>query len=167
MENLDNEAKVRIVPLWLLRVYFYRGIEIFIELNEVQGVALSLLVVEDEEDISLMLQDRLMFLGFYVTVAGNGAEGMAILERLAVDGILMDIQMPVMDGLTMLKKVKEQYPNIPVIAMSAELNKNKLIQAIELGANDYLLKPIDADLLAKKCSLIFSSYVDQQQLDPS
>lgn len=130
-------------------------------------MALSLLVVEDEEDISLMLQDRLMFLGFYVTVAGNGAEGMAILERLAVDGILMDIQMPVMDGLTMLKKVKEQYPNIPVIAMSAELNKNKLIQAIELGANDYLLKPIDADLLAKKCSLIFSSYVDQQQLERS
>jgi two-component system response regulator FlrC len=139
----------------------------FIKLNEVQGVALSLLVVEDEEDISLMLQDRLMFLGFYVTVAGNGAEGMAILERMAVDGILMDIQMPVMDGLTMLKQVKEQYPNIPVIAMSAELNKDKLIQAIELGANDYLLKPIDADLLAKKCSQIFSSYVDQQQLDPS
>lgn len=130
-------------------------------------MTLSLLVVEDEEDISLMLQDRLMFLGFYVTAAGNGAEGMAILERMAVDGILMDIQMPVMDGLTMIKQVKERYPNIPVIAMSAELNKNKLIQAIELGANDYLLKPIDADLLAKKCSLIFSSYVEQQQLDPS
>jgi len=130
-------------------------------------VALSILVVEDEEDISLMLQDRLMFLGFYVTVAGNGAEGVAILERMAVDGILMDIQMPVMDGLTMLKQVKEQFPNIPVIAMSAELNKNKLIQAIELGAKDYVLKPIDADLLAKKCSLIFSSYVGQEQLDPS
>ena len=137
------------------------------KLNEVLDVALSILVVEDEEDISLMLQDRLMFLGFYVTVAGNGAEGVAILERMAVDGILMDIQMPVMDGLTMLKQVKEQFPNIPVIAMSAELNKNKLIQAIELGAKDYVLKPIDADLLAKKCSLIFSSYVEQQQLDPS
>ena len=130
-------------------------------------MALSILVVEDEEDISLMLQDRLMFLGFYVTVAGNGAEGVAILERMAVDGILMDIQMPVMDGLTMLKQVKEQFPNIPVIAMSAELNKNKLIQAIELGAKDYVLKPIDADLLAKKCSLIFSSYVGLEQLDPS
>jgi len=139
----------------------------FIKLNKVQGVALSLLVVEDEEDISLMLQDRLMFLGFYVTIAGNGSEGIAILERMVIDGILMDIQMPVMDGLTMLKQVRERYPNIPVIAMSAELNKNKLIQAIELGANDYLLKPIDTDLLAKKCSQIFSSYVNQQQLDPS
>jgi len=130
-------------------------------------VALSILVVEDEEDISLMLQDRLMFLGFYVTIAGNGTEGIAILERMTVDGILMDMQMPVMDGLTMLQHVRERYPNIPVIAMSAELNKNNLIQAIELGANDYLLKPIDADLLAKKCSLVFSAYVDQQQLKPS
>jgi len=130
-------------------------------------VALSILVVEDEEDISLMLQDRLMFLGFYVTVARNGAEGIAILERMAIDGILMDIQMPVMDGLTMLKHIQEQYPNIPVIAMSAEINKEKLIQAIELGANDYLLKPIDVNLLAKKCTLIFSAYVDRQQLNPS
>ena len=130
-------------------------------------MALSILVVEDEEDISLMLQDRLMFLGFYVTIAGNGTEGIAILERMTVDGILMDMQMPVMDGLTMLQHVRERYPNIPVIAMSAELNKNNLIQAIELGANDYLLKPIDADLLAKKCSLVFSAYVDQQQLKPS
>jgi CheY-like chemotaxis protein len=130
-------------------------------------VALSLLVVEDEEDISLMLQDRLLFLGFYVTIAGDGAEGIAMLERMAVDGILLDIQMPVMDGLTMLKHVQERYPNIPVIAMSAELNKNKLIQAIELGANDYLLKPIDVDLLSKKCALIFSSSVSRESLKPS
>jgi polar amino acid transport system substrate-binding protein len=136
-------------------------------LKEVLDVPLSLLVVEDEEDISLMLQDRLMFLGFYVTVAKNGAEGIAMLERMAVDGILMDIQMPVMDGLTMLKHVRERYPNVPVIAMSAEINKGKLNQAIELGANDYLLKPIDVDLLSKKCDLIFSSCVNRKQLDPS
>jgi CheY-like chemotaxis protein len=135
--------------------------------REFLDVALSLLVVEDEEDISLMLQDRLMFLGFYVTVARNGAEGVAMLERMAVDGILMDIQMPVMDGLTMLKHVRERYSNVPVIAMSAEINKGKLIQAIELGAKDYLLKPIEVDVLSKKCALIFSSCVNRKQLDPS
>lgn len=168
MKKLHNKPKERIVPLWLLRVSFKkRRNRLFFKMNEVLDVALSLVVVEDEEDISLMLQDRLMFLGFYVTVAGNGNEGLAVLERMAIDGILLDIQMPVMDGLTMLKHVRERYPNVPVIAMSAELNKKKLIQAIELGANDYLLKPIDADLLAKKCSLIFSSHVDQKQLDPS
>lgn len=130
-------------------------------------MSLSILVVEDEQDISMMFQDRLTSLGFFVTTARNGAEGMAMLDVTAVDGILLDLQMPVMDGLTMLKYIRERFPNIPVIVMSAELNKNKLVQAIELGANDYLLKPIDFDLLGKKCSLIFSSYVDQKQLDPS
>ena len=130
-------------------------------------MSLSLLVVEDEEDISLLLQDRLVFLGFYVALAKNGAEGLALLEVLAVDGILLDIQMPVMDGLTMLDQVRARYSSIPIIVMSAELNKDKLIQAMERGANDYLLKPIDADLLAKKCSLIFSANLDQGQLNPS
>ena len=130
-------------------------------------MALSLLIVEDEQDISLMLQDRLMFLGYYVTIARNGAEGITYLERMAFDGILLDIQMPVMDGLTMLKQTHERFSNIPVIVMSAESNKDKLIQAIELGANDYLLKPIDVDLLSKKCALIFSSSVSRESLKPS
>lgn len=130
-------------------------------------MSLSILLVEDEEDISLMLQDRLMFLGFYVTVARNGAEGIAMLERIAVDGILLDIQMPVIDGLTMLKHVRERYSHVPVIAMSAEINKGKLIQAIEFGAKDYLLKPIDVDLLSKKCALIFSACVNRKQLERS
>lgn len=130
-------------------------------------MSLSILVVDDEQDISMMLQDRLIFLGFYVTVARNGAEGIAMLERMAVDGILLDMQMPVMDGLTMLKSIRERFPSIPVIVMSAELNKDKLVQAIEQGANDYLLKPIDVDVLSQKCALTFSSYVARQQLEPS
>ena len=120
-------------------------------------MSLSILVVDDEQDISLMLHDRLTFLGFVVTTARDGAEGLAMLEVLVVDGILLDIQMPVMDGLTMLGQVRERFPCIPVIVMSAELNKKKLIKAMERGAHDYLLKPIDADLLAKKCCTVFGS----------
>ena len=130
-------------------------------------MSLSLLVVEDEEDIGLMLQDRLTSLGFYVTVAKNGIEGLTILEITKVDGILLDIQMPVMDGLTMLNHVRERHSNIPVMVMSAEANKEKLIQAMEHGAYDFLLKPIDVDLLSKKCSLVFSSSVNQRALELS
>jgi DNA-binding NtrC family response regulator len=57
----------------------------------------------------------------------------------------------------MLEQVRERFPHIPVIVMSAELNKKKLIKAIERGAHDYLLKPIDVDLLAKKCSIVFGT----------
>lgn len=120
-------------------------------------MAPSILVVEDEQDISMMLHDRLTFQGFVVTTARDGAEGLAMLEVLMVDGILLDIQMPVLDGLSMLEQVRERFPHIPVIVMSAELNKKKLIKAIERGAHDYLLKPIDVDLLAKKCSTVFGT----------
>jgi DNA-binding response OmpR family regulator len=144
-------------------------------LKESFVVALSILVVEDEQDISMMLQDRLTFLGFVVTTAQNGAEGLAMLDVLVVDGILLDIQMPVMDGLSMLGKVRERFPSIPVIAMSAELNKKKLIKAIELGAQEYILKPIDVDLLAKKCCTVFGTVLakadsevsHQSQVHPS
>lgn len=102
-----------------------------------------------------MLQDRLTLLGFHASTASHGAEGIAMFEILVFDGILLDIQMPVMDGLTMLEKVRERYPTMPVIMMTAERNKDKILQAMERGANDYLLKPIDLDLLAKKCHAVF------------
>ncbi len=111
-----------------------------------------------------MLKDRLTFLGYYSTVAKNGAEGLALLEQMPIDGILLDIQMPVMDGLEMLEQVREMHSNIPVIVMSAEANKNTLIQTIGQGAQDYLLKPIDIDLLSQKCSTTFSSRVSRQQI---
>ena len=117
----------------------------------------SILVVDDDHDVCLMLIDRLLFLGFHAASASNGAEGLAMLEKGAVDGILLDIQMPVMDGLTMLDELHERYPTIPVIVISAEQNKKKLIQAMERGARDFLLKPIDVHLLAAKCHAIFSS----------
>ena len=117
----------------------------------------SILIVDDDEDISLMLKDRLTFLGYQVTTARDGAEGMMMLEQAVVDGILLDIQMPVMDGLTMLDMIREHHTSMPVIVMTAEQNEKKLIQAMERGASDYLLKPIKLDLLAKKCGTVFAS----------
>lgn len=104
-----------------------------------------------------MLQDRLTLLGFHASTASHGAEGLAMFEILVFDGILLDIQMPVMDGLTMLDKIRERFPDMPVIMMTAEQNKERILQAMERGANDYLLKPIDLDLLEKKCQAVFGS----------
>lgn len=104
-----------------------------------------------------MLQDRLNLLGYHASTASHGVEGLAMFEVLVFDGILLDIQMPVMDGLTMLDRIRERYPNMPVIMMTAEQNKEKIQRAMERGANDYLLKPIDSDLLAKKCQAVFGS----------
>jgi len=99
--------------------------------------------------------------GYRVDVVGNGQQAVEACRQRRYDLILMDIQMPVMDGLTMLRHARELDSSIPIIVMSAEVNRDRLIQAIEQGANDYLLKPIDIDLLSKKCSLLFSARVSQ------
>ena len=112
---------------------------------------LHILVVDDDPDILLMLKDRLKFLGFNVSVATNGEEGLEKLEKTAFDGILLDIQMPVMDGVTMLTHIYQRYPRIPVLVMSATRNVEQLIEAMEWGARDYLFKPIDLEVLSKKC----------------
>ena len=88
-------------------------------------MALSILVVDDDQDVSLMLKDRLTFLGFYVTTANNGAEAMSMLKTLTVDGILLDIQMPVMNGMTMLEQLREQDAKMPVIVMNCRTKQAK------------------------------------------
>lgn len=114
-----------------------------------------LLVVDDDEDIILMLEDRLEMMGYGVLRATNGVEALDVLGRIPVDGVLLDIEMPVLDGLMLLRELQEQYMHVPVIVMSAGSDPQKFAQAIELGAMDYLKKPIDTLLLIEKCERLF------------
>jgi len=117
-----------------------------------------ILVVDDNTDITLMLKDRLNFLGYHATTASDGVEGLAVLASTAIDGVLLDVQMPRMDGLMMLTYIRDQYPHIPVIMMTAEFNTHSLSQAMEQGAQDYLIKPIDSEGLMQKCFRVFSPH---------
>lgn len=114
-----------------------------------------LLVVDDNEDIHMMLGDRLEAMGYGVLNASNGWEALTVLAAVPVAGVLLDIEMPVMDGLTLLREMQHRRIHAPVIVMSAESDSRKLIQAVELGALDYLKKPIDTLLLAQKCARLF------------
>ena len=118
-------------------------------------MAKRILVVDDDPDIVLALTDRLIDLGFWVTAAGNGAEGMKIIEQGTVDGVILDLNMPVMDGMTMLTHVRQRFPRMPVIIMSADENKQRLIRGTMDGATDYIVKPINVDLLIEKWMRIF------------
>jgi len=119
------------------------------------NMAKHILVVDDDPDIVLALTDRLSNLGFRVTTAGNGAEGMKILEHETVDGVILDLNMPVMDGMTMLTQVRQQFPRMPVIIMSGDENTQRLIRGTMDGATDYIVKPINVDLLVEKWMRIF------------
>jgi DNA-binding response OmpR family regulator len=120
------------------------------------AVGKRILIVDDQEDVLLFLKDRLEQLGFVVSTATNGKEGMILLQDYSFQGVLLDLEMPVMDGLTMLSQLRKQNNDVPVIVMSADPTRTTMIKAIEAGARDYLTKPISHVILKYKCLRLFA-----------
>jgi CheY-like chemotaxis protein len=115
----------------------------------------SILIVDDDQDVLLFLGDRLNALGYDVLTATNGQEGLEILQSQSVDGVLLDLNMPVMGGLALLEKLEMSSASPPVIVMSASEHRSELLQAILKGAMDFLIKPIAQDELTSKCFRLF------------
>jgi DNA-binding NtrC family response regulator len=84
---------------------------------------------------------------FHIVTASRGIEALQLLQTTPVDVVLTDIKMPEMDGLTLLKKIREQYPDIFVIAITGYGSVEDAVRAMKLGAYDYLQKPFDFDLI--------------------
>jgi DNA-binding response OmpR family regulator len=114
-----------------------------------------ILVVDDDPDVRSILCDRLGAMGFEVALANTGRAGMEIIKATRIDGILLDVEMPVMNGLTMLRELRDRHPDIPVIMMSAATGREKLEEAMRNGAADYVLKPVDGENLEQKCKRSF------------
>ncbi|MEJ2231827.1 MAG: response regulator [Nitrospirales bacterium] len=115
----------------------------------------SILIVDDDQDVLLFLGDRLNALGYDVLTATNGQEGLETLQSQSVDGVLLDLNMPVMGGLALLEKLEMSSASPPVIVMSASEHRSELLQAILKGAMDFLIKPIAQDELTSKCFRLF------------
>lgn len=99
----------------------------------------KILVVEDEKPLSIALTNKLKKEGFEVAVASNGEEGLSKFNQFKPDLILLDIVMPVMDGLTMLEKLRKT-SDIPVIILTNLSSPDKIYSAIKSGSFDYLTK---------------------------
>ncbi len=130
-----------------------------------------ILVVEDEPDIRRILQLFLKEKGFLVKVADQPARALEILEQGPVDLILSDVRMPGMSGIELLRSLKERDPEIELVLMTAYSSVKDAVEAIRLGAADYVEKPIDfrrlervmATVLEKR-SLKQRTRILQQQL---
>ncbi|VAX14248.1 Flagellar two-component response regulator FleR [hydrothermal vent metagenome] len=108
---------------------------------------LNILVVEDDESLAEALQDTLQMAGYTVCLAENGLMALRLLEHEAVDLIISDINMPKMDGHSLLKKIRLQFPEIPVILMTAYGTIQQAVDAMRNGAADYMVKPFEAEVL--------------------
>ena len=109
------------------------------------GVPLTVMVVDDNADLRDMLRYMVERLGFRVVEAENGQEAVDIARHKCPDMILMDLSMPVMDGLaaTRLLREIEEMCHVPIVAISANRREQSQADAIAAGCNEYLTKPVN------------------------
>jgi two-component system response regulator FlrC len=107
-----------------------------------------ILVVEDDADLRGALCGTLSLAGYRIETADNGATALDLLEHRDVDMVITDIQMPGMNGHALLKQIKVQRPELPVMLMTAYGSIEMAVEAMRDGAVDYLTKPFEAEVLA-------------------
>jgi CheY-like chemotaxis protein len=109
------------------------------------------LLAEDVEINQIIAEELLTTLGYKVDIAVNGQEVIDMLTQKNYDAVLMDIQMPVMDGLTAARKIREhnEFRNLPIIAVSAHSLPADKEKSLDNGMNDHITKPLDILILEK------------------
>lgn len=113
--------------------------------------AAHILVVDDVAVNREILKRRLVRRGFAITEAGGGREALEIIDREPVDLVLLDIMMPDVDGLEVVRTVRRSRSTeeLPIIMVSARSFSEDVTQCLELGANDYVTKPVDFEATLK------------------
>jgi DNA-binding NtrC family response regulator len=108
------------------------------------------LLVDDETEFLETLVKRLKKRKLDVTSAESGKEALTILLENPIDVVVLDVRMPDMDGLETLREIKKIRPSVEVIMLTGHANVEVAMQGMELGAFDYLMKPMDIDELLYK-----------------
>lgn len=107
----------------------------------------TLLVIDDEPNILTSVRRALELEDYRVEVAGSGAVGLEKLSETEIDLVLLDVVMPHMDGLQVLAKIRESFPQVSVIMMSGNASIETAVSATKLGARDFVEKPLSSDKL--------------------
>ena len=113
-------------------------------------MSVKVLLIDDDQDFLAILSERLMIRDMDVTTVSSAVEAFALVETRPYDAIILDLQMPEMDGLQALEKFKTINPNLQVILLTGHATVAKGVQAMKLGAADVLEKPVDIRVLTEK-----------------
>lgn len=116
---------------------------------------MRILLIEDEKRIAAFVTRGLEESGYSVDCAENGQQGLARLAEAAYDLLILDLMLPDMDGLVVLEKVRNRNPTLPVLILSARGSLDDRVKGLDLGADDYLVKPFAfVELLARVRALL-------------
>ena len=116
----------------------------------------KILLVEDDPCFGSVLKSYLELSDYDVTLCVNGNEGLETFRKDRYDLCLLDVMMPQMDGFTLGKKIREIAPGVPFVYITAKSLKEDMKLGYEIGADDYVIKPFDSELLILKIKAILS-----------
>jgi DNA-binding response OmpR family regulator len=108
---------------------------------------MKVLVAEDDRDFGNILSQYITISGFDVTLGRDGKEAWELFNQGKFDICVLDVMMPEMDGFTLAEKIKEAQPDVPVIFLTAKSLKEDIVRGLKIGADDYITKPFDPEVL--------------------
>ncbi len=115
---------------------------------------MKILIIEDDESLKTVLKKRLIANGFNVECASNGQEGLDFLNACNFDVVISDIMMPIMNGLDFLKNVRLKKIDIPIILLTALDGSGDVVKGLDMGADDYIVKPFEFNELLARIRLV-------------
>lgn len=120
------------------------------------GAAGHILIIDDEASLRHTLARILQRANFEVTTAASGQEGLTLLGQHAFDLVYLDIRMPDMSGMEVLKRIHAALPELPVVLFTAQPDLNSALEALRQGAADYLLKPLQPGDMIQRAEAILA-----------
>jgi len=125
---------------------------------------IRILAVDDEQDALELFKDLFIKKGYDVQCVSSGLEALEIIDKIDVDAILLDIRMPVLDGIETLSKIKQKKPNIPVVMLTAYGYDDNLInKALEMGAAGYISKNLPLAQIVHTFQTLLSTVPKKKQ----
>lgn len=130
----------------------------------------KILLVEDDPNFGTVLKDYLSMNDYNVTQAKNGMEGFEKFKKDDFDLCILDVMMPYKDGFTLAKEIREKDEEVPIIFLTAKSMKEDVLKGYKVGADDYLNKPFDSEVLLMKIKAIMQrktieSVADSKQFE--
>ena len=108
---------------------------------------INILVVDDEADFREIFSEIIRKMGYQAWIAQNGIEALEVTQQIKVDIALVDFQMPGMDGIELLRRMKKESPSTEVILITGHESVNFVSEAVKQGAYDYIIKPANLEKL--------------------
>ena len=127
--------------------------------------ARKILLVEDDPNFGAVLKDYLMLNDFDVILAKNGMEGFEKFKREEFDLCILDVMMPYKDGYTLAREIREKNQEVPIVFLTAKTLKEDVLKGYKVGADDYLNKPFDSEVLLMKIKAIMQRKASEVKPD--